>query len=466
MLVFYEDVSRAMQESPTKYNILIGDFNAKLGSKEDGSEFALGHYGYGERNDRGTTMLQFLLHEKMYAMNSFFKKKPQRKWTWHSPDGNTKNEIDYIITNKQDIVQDVTVINKCSIGSDHRMVRAKVNINIKRERRKLISQTHVKKWTHIEDPIQYQQHIDRSLGYLKEVKTEEINIDELNKEIIHTLKMAQERSISKDKTNKGKLSKNTKDLMTQRRVLRESFTQNQPALKQLDKNISKAIRKDIRKYNTDEIIRVIEKNKDIKILNKNLYGAKKNICKLADQQGNVTSNREEILKVVEHFYKTLYGQQNLEEEHARIPRIQNQGSEDIPEVTISEVENILASMKNNRASGEDQIIIEAIKASGKPMVCALQKLFNACISKGTTPTQWNNAVIILIHKKGDITNLANYRPISLLSHIYKLFMRVITQRLTPKLDFYQAREQTGFGTGGLQKRLRNKRPPAGRKGPY
>ncbi|XP_050465081.1 uncharacterized protein LOC126858648 [Cataglyphis hispanica] len=325
-------------------------------------------------------MLQFLLHEKMYAMNSFFKKKPQRKWTWHSPD----------------------------------------------------------------DPIQYQQHIDRSLGYLKEVKTEEINIDELSKEITHTLKMAQEKFTSKDKTNKGKLSKNTKDLMTQRRVLRENPTQNQPALKQLNKNISKAVRKDIRKYNTDEIIRVIEKNKGIKILNKNLYDTKRSVCRLMDQQGNVTSNKEEILKVVEHFYKTLYRERNLEEEHARIPHIQNQGSEDIPEVTISEVENTLASMKNNRAPGEDQIIIEAIKVSGKSMMCALQKLFNACISKGITPTQWNNAVIILIHKKGDIANLTNYRPISLLSHIYKLFMKIITQRLTPKLDFYQPREQAGF----------------------
>jgi len=52
-----------------------------------------------------------------------------------------------------------------------------------------------------------------------------------------------------------------------------------------------------------------------------------------------------------------------------------------------------------------------------------------------------------MHKKGDITNLKNYRPISLLSHLYKLFMRIITKRITNKLDFYQPREQAGFRSG-------------------
>ena len=56
-------------------------------------------------------------------------------------------------------------------------------------------------------------------------------------------------------------------------------------------------------------------------------------------------------------------------------------------------------------------------------------------------------MIILLHKKGDITNLENYRPISLLSALYKLFMKIIAKRLTKKLDFYQPVEQAGFRSG-------------------
>ena len=49
-----------------------------------------------------------------------------------------------------------------------------------------------------------------------------------------------------------------------------------------------------------------------------------------------------------------------------------------------------------------------------------------------------------MHKKGDPTDLENYRPISLLNHLYKLFTRIITDRLETKLDFYQPKEQAGF----------------------
>ncbi|KAH1004409.1 hypothetical protein HUJ05_005225 [Dendroctonus ponderosae] len=72
---------------------------------------------------------------------------------------------------------------------------------------------------------------------------------------------------------------------------------------------------------------------------------------------------------------------------------------------------------------------------------------SACLLKGTTPSQWTNAVIIIMHKKGNVTDLRNYRPISLLSHVYMLFMAVITKRLTNKLDSYQPCEQAGFRFG-------------------
>lgn len=71
-------------------------------------------------------------------MNSFFPGKVQRKWTWASPDGVTKNEIDYIITNHKSIVKNVTVLNNFSTGSDHQMVRAKVMLNTRFQRSKLV----------------------------------------------------------------------------------------------------------------------------------------------------------------------------------------------------------------------------------------------------------------------------------------------------------------------------------------
>ena len=47
---------------------------------------------------------------------------------WESPDGNTKNEIDYIMTDKPSMVTDVTVINRVNIGSDHRIMACRFHI--------------------------------------------------------------------------------------------------------------------------------------------------------------------------------------------------------------------------------------------------------------------------------------------------------------------------------------------------
>ena len=55
-------------------------------------------------------------------MNTHFQKKAGRKWTWRSPDGNTENEIDCIVTDKPSMVTNMTGINGINVGSDHRML--------------------------------------------------------------------------------------------------------------------------------------------------------------------------------------------------------------------------------------------------------------------------------------------------------------------------------------------------------
>ena len=72
-------------------------------------------------------------------MNTQFQKKAGMRWTWRSPDGNTKNEIDYIMTDKPSLVTDVTVINRVNIGSDYRVVMGSITLNTRAEKRKLLS---------------------------------------------------------------------------------------------------------------------------------------------------------------------------------------------------------------------------------------------------------------------------------------------------------------------------------------
>lgn len=60
------------------------------------------------------------------------------------------------------------------------------------------------------------------------------------------------------------------------------------------------------------------------------------------------------------------------------------------------------------------------------------------------PNQWKSSNTILLFKKGDIRDIQNYRPISLTSHLSKLFYKVISNRINIKLEENQPLEQAGF----------------------
>ena len=117
----------------------MGDFNAKVGGQINTSERATGWFGLGQRNERGDTLVEWATSKNLKIMNTQFQKKAGRRWTWRSPDGNTKTEIDYIMTDKPGMITNVTVLNRVNVGSDHWMVMGSITLNTRAERRKLLN---------------------------------------------------------------------------------------------------------------------------------------------------------------------------------------------------------------------------------------------------------------------------------------------------------------------------------------
>lgn len=76
-------------------------------------------------------------------------------------------------------------------------------------------------------------------------------------------------------------------------------------------------------------------------------------------------------------------------------------------------------MKNNKCPVDVDIGIEAIEEGDTAVLKALQISFNKCLEEQKIPAKWSNDNIVLMHKKGGIINFSNYRPICVLSHIYK-----------------------------------------------
>ena len=107
--------------------VILGDLNSKVGPRQ-GTEVSVGNYGVGNRNARGQTLVDFCDFHRMKIGNTFFKKRPSRKYTWIGPNGAVCNEIDFFIYPQGLRVLDVDVVNRFDFVTDHRLVRAVVSL--------------------------------------------------------------------------------------------------------------------------------------------------------------------------------------------------------------------------------------------------------------------------------------------------------------------------------------------------
>ena len=101
-------------------------------------------------------------------------------------------------------------------------------------------------------------------------------------------------------------------------------------------------------------------------------------------------------------------------------------------------------MKRGKTAGASGINIDLIKSAGLAVCEQLATIFNLCLEQQMVPAQWEKSIIILLHKKGDQRDLCNYRPISLLETLYKLFTKLFMDRMAKTFDCFQPREQAGF----------------------
>jgi hypothetical protein len=99
------------------------------------------------------------------------------------------------------------------------------------------------------------------------------------------------------------------------------------------------------------------------------------------------------------------------------------------DITESEVQTAIKKLKNNKAAGPDGIVAELIKLAETKVVKYLTKLFNKIFQSGTFPLEWTRSIIVPLHKKGDKSLPDNYRGISLLSTVSKVYTSVLNNRL-------------------------------------
>ena len=97
---FYEYLQDLLELTPKKdVFFIIGGWNAKVGSQE--TPGVTGKFGLGIQNEAGQRLMEFCQENALVIANTLFQKHKRRLYTWTSPDGQHRNQIDYILCSER-----------------------------------------------------------------------------------------------------------------------------------------------------------------------------------------------------------------------------------------------------------------------------------------------------------------------------------------------------------------------------
>ncbi|EYC39481.1 hypothetical protein Y032_0654g1186 [Ancylostoma ceylanicum] len=242
------------------------------------------------------------------------------------------------------------------------------------------------------------------------------------------------------RTTKRRLSLETLELTRQRGEARAA--RNYQHTSELAKRCREAIKKDLKERRRAVLVEAAKAGGSIRNTRRDFANRKTKMTALRRPDGTITSSRRAMKKVIYDFYSDLF------DSHVHLPpyHLREDGYV-IPSVLPSEVRHAIKSVKNRTVPGPDRIRPEHLKSLPTAIVNTLARLFTRYLSECKVPNQWKTSRTVLLYKKGDPQDIGNYRPICLLSAVYKLFTRVILNRIERTLGEGQPCEQAGFRKG-------------------
>ena len=132
----------------------------------------------------------------------------------------------------------------------------------------------------------------------------------------------------------------------------------------------------------------------------------------------------------------------MQEIYDRFGKISTGGSSYTSE---DEIIDIINKLNPSKAPRYDDIPTKLIKAAKFSLAPFLNNIFNSCLNNGLYPDELKIARVIPLHKGGSNSELKNYRPISILSTLNKIFETIIKQRLITFWTTYNVFVPTQFG---------------------
>lgn len=112
--------------------------------------------------------------------------------------------------------------------------------------------------------------------------------------------------------------------------------------------------------------------------------------------------------------------------------------------TREEIRKTIKKLRNGKVAGPDSIPAEALKIDTETIEEMLHTLSKKIWEEENIPFEWKEGCIFKMPKKGDLSNCANYREITLLSIPGKVFYRIVLDRMKDVVDPQLRDQRAGF----------------------
>ena len=142
---------------------------------------------------------------------------------------------------------------------------------------------------------------------------------------------------------------------------------------------------------------------------------------LENKSGNIISNGFQMAEVLSEYFSSVFTTEDISSLPVPFTKFKGNKSEHLGQlfVTPEMIAKKIKKMKDNKSPGVDGIPPKLLKEIVDQISTPLAKVFNLLL-EGTVPSEWKEANITLLFKKGSRNKPENYRPVSLTSVVCKL----------------------------------------------
>ena len=168
-------------------------------------------------------------------------------------------------------------------------------------------------------------------------------------------------------------------------------------------------------------------------------------------KGKKTKNETPNLDFFDHFRNLANRDSNIGDTGKEDIRQVNENAEEIyigttdDPIEFDELEGAISSLKREKSAGEDLILNEFILNAPRHVKLVMLMIFNNILLLEYFPSSWAVGNIVPIFKSGDKNDTNNYRGITILSCMGKLFTKILNNRLTKWAENFNVLDETQYG---------------------